>query len=156
MSNLVMVRKQREEVEQMYIAEYIAKRFPRARKVLFQVPVGGTPFRLAMHDTGVTPSWFWRFGYRVDAIVVDDNTLYLIEAESRRPVNGLSELQVYYNAVDDSPNLGPYRLLDRKAILLTTVMDDRVYELCKKLGFEYVVYRPDWIIPHLKRWGVID
>lgn len=156
MTETITFRKKREEVEQLYIAEYIAMRFPNAKKIMYQVPLGGTPYQLAQGVAGVTPKWFWRFGYRADAVVVSDNTLYVIEAESRRPVNGLSELLVYLASVDDSPNLGPYKLLERKGILLTTIMDRRTYEECLKHNIEYAFYRPEWIIPHLKRWGVVD
>jgi hypothetical protein len=152
----VSLRKKREEVEQHYLAEWIAKRFPSPQRVMFQVPITGTPHELARGRTDVSPEWFWRFGYRADAVVVADSTLYVIEAETRRPVTGLAELLVYMRGVDEAPNLGPYRLLDRRGILLTTFMDRRVYEEAVRHAIEYVVYRPEWIIPHLKRWGVID
>jgi hypothetical protein len=151
-----VARKKREEVEQYYLSEWIAKRFPNASRVMFQVPITGVPYEYAKGRTDVSPQWFWRFGYRADAIVVNDSTLYVIEAESRRPVTGLAELIVYLAGVDKSPNLGPYRHLDRKGILVTTIMDEEVYRQCLKNNIEYVIYRPDWILPHLKRWGVID
>ncbi|MEM3675386.1 MAG: hypothetical protein QXG08_07955 [Candidatus Methanomethyliaceae archaeon] len=144
-----------EIVESKYLAEYIAKRFPNAQKVMFQVPVGDYPHTAASQLEGVTPEWFWRFGPRVDAIVIADGVMYVIEAETRRPVNGLSELELYNALIDRSPHLGPYLKFPRRIVLLTAVFDPNVAAICKTRGWDYEVYKPDWLDEHLRRWGVI-
>lgn len=142
-------------VEQRYLVEYIAKRFPNAKKVMYQVPVGDFPHVAAKHSEVKDAKWFWRYGPRIDAIVIANGTLYLIEAETRRPVNGLSELELYNSLIEQTPHLGPYLKFPRKIILVTPVMDPNVARICAEKGWEYEIFRPTWIDEHLRRWGVI-
>jgi hypothetical protein len=151
----VQVRKKREEVEQKYISEFIAKFYPNPVRVMLQVPMGDTPHSHAKGRADVTAKWFWRYGPRADAIVIMPDKLVLIEAETRRPVVGLSELDVYSREIDRSPHLFPYNKLPKEIVLVSPIFDRHVAEVCEAKGFKYVIFHPDWIDEHLKRWGVI-
>jgi len=143
-------------VEEKYLAEYISKTFPNAKKVFYQVPVSAKPWQLAGNREDVNPKWFWRFGPRIDAVVVNDGHLYLIEAETRRPVIGLSELEVYAKEYVNSLVLRPYIDLPLKVQLVSPVFDEHVAKIMAERGWEYVIYHPPWIDEHLRRWGVIE
>jgi hypothetical protein len=151
----IRVRKKREEVEMKYVHEWIAKNFPNAIRVMTQVPMGDTPQQLAKGRTDVDAYWFWRYGPRADAIIVLPDKVILVEAETKRPVVGLSELEVYANEFYRSPHLAAYTRLPLEVVLLTPVWDRHTAEVCAKKGWKYVIWCPDWLIPHLKRWGVL-
>ena len=143
-------------VEEKYLAEYIGKTFPNAKKVFYQVPVSAKPWRLAGNREDVNPRWFWRFGPRIDAVVVDDGHLFLIEAETRRPVIGLSELEVYATEYVNSLVLRPYIDLPLRVQLVSPIFDEHVAKIMAERGWQYVIYHPPWIDEHLRRWGVIE
>jgi len=151
----VRIRKKREEVEQRYLAEWIAKNFPNAQKVFFQKALGDLPWRYALHSE-VDYRYFLRYAKRADAVVITPEEVVIVETETRRPVVGLSELLLYKDLVDETPDLKPY-LTGRKIrlILVTPLPDDDVMRSCKKHGIEFVIYHPEWIDEHLKRWGVL-
>ncbi|MEM2272302.1 MAG: hypothetical protein QXP56_06535 [Archaeoglobaceae archaeon] len=123
---------------------------------MFQVPVSAKPWKLAASRKDVDAKWFYRFGPRVDAIVVKNSTLYVIEAETRRPVNGLSELEVYVDNLFSNPELRPYEKLELRVQLVTTIFDEHVAAICRRRRWDYVLFRPDWINEHLRRWGIIE
>jgi len=148
-------RKKREEIEHRYVANYVASQFPDAEKVFLQPPVSSKPFELGQKEGKKGYRWYWRYGPRADAIVIHKGKLILIEAETKRPVTGLSEIEEYSRFLHENPLLGPYLKLPREFHLVTPVEDPKVMQLCAEKGIKYVLYRPDWIIPHLKRWGVI-
>jgi hypothetical protein len=114
------------------------------------------PWRLAARRKDVSERWFFRFGPRCDAVVITPQALYLIEAETRRPVNGLNELEIYARNYRHVPILKPYVDLPLKVQLVTPIMDQYVAEIMKARGWDYVIYHPLWIDEHLRRWGVIE
>jgi len=143
-------------VEERYLAEYIAKYLAPYTKVMYQVPVSAKPWQLAKSRTDVNEKWFFRFGPRIDAVVIKDGTIYLIEAETRRPVNGLSELEIYAANAFSNPQLRPYEKYNMRIQLVTPIEDEHVMVLCKSRGWDYVLFKPDWINEHLRRWGIIE
>jgi hypothetical protein len=143
-------------VEEKYLAEFISKEFPKATKVMYQVPCSDKPWKLAARRKDVTPEWFYRFGPRIDAVVINNGTLWLIEAETRRPVNGLSELELYAANYKNSLLLRPYAYLPLGVMLVSPILDEYVAAIMKAKGWVYKVYHPPWITEHLKRWGIIE
>jgi hypothetical protein len=149
------VRKMREEVEQKYIAEWVAKNFPNAIKIWYQKGLGDLPHRLAMR-TQLSPEWYARYAKRADAVVITESEVVVVEAETRRAIIGLSELIVYRDLLPYTPDLRPY-LVGRKTrlILVTPLPDADVIKQCQIMGIEYQIYFPEWLEEHLKRWGVL-
>ncbi|MEM0010358.1 MAG: hypothetical protein QXW39_07415 [Candidatus Bathyarchaeia archaeon] len=149
------LRKKREEVEQKYLGEYIAKTFKDVQKVMFQVPLGDVHHRYAAQFK-LSPEWYARYAKRCDAVVITPTTVHLIETETRRPVTGLSELLVYKALLPHTPELKPY-LIGRevKLHLVTWYADDDVMIEAKKNNIDYVIYYPEWLKEHLFRWGLI-
>lgn len=151
----VRSRKKREEVEQRYLAEWVAKNFPGAQKVFYQKALGDLPHRLAMHSE-VDARWYLRYAKRADAVVITPEEVVVVETETRRPIIGLSELLVYQQLLPHTPDLKPY-LLDRRVrlILVSPLPDADVIRECQRHGIEYAIYFPEWIEEHLRRWGVL-
>jgi hypothetical protein len=149
-------RKPREEVEMRYIAEYVALSFPDAIKVWFQLPVGDTAHDLAHRLGAPHPRWFWRYGRRADAVVVTKSDVWVIESETRRPIQGLAELMVYKERLHDTVHLKPW-LSGRKVhmLLVSPFLEADTYMAAKAAGIEVAVYRPKWIEEALIRWGVL-
>jgi hypothetical protein len=149
-------RKLREEVEMRYLAEYVALSFPDVVKVWFQLPVGDTAHDLAYRLGAPHPRWFWRYGRRADAVVVTKSDVWVIETETRRPIQGLAELMVYKERLPDTPHLKPY-LNGRKVhmLLVSPFLEADTYLAAKQAGIEVAVYRPKWIEEALSRWGVL-
>jgi hypothetical protein len=151
----VRARKMREEVEQKYLAEWVAKNFPNAIKVYYQKGLGDLPHRLAMQSE-LSPEWYARYAKRADAVVITPEEVVVVETETRRPIIGLSELLVYRDLLPHTPDLKPYLVGRRtRLILVTPLPDEDVMVRCQKEGIEYVIYFPEWMEQHLRRWGVL-
>jgi len=150
-------RKPREEVEMRYLAEYVGIAFPDAVRVWFQVPVGDTVHHLA-HMMGVpNPRWFWRYGRRADAVVVTKSDVWVIETETRRPVQGLAELLVYKERLPETVHLKPWLRGRRvRMLLVSPFLEIDTYLAAKNAGIEIAVYRPAWLDEALLRWGVLS
>lgn len=151
-----MSKRQYHLVEEKYLAEYIAKTFPKAVKVFYQVPMTDKPWRLAAKRRDIDAKWFYRFGARCDAVVITPEALHIIEAETRRPIIGLSELEVYAENYKYVPALKPWVDLPLKVQLVTPIMDEHVAAIMRSRGWDYVIFHPPWIDEHLKRWGIIE
>jgi hypothetical protein len=151
----VAMRKKREEVEQKYIGEWIGRNFPNAQKVFYQKALGDLAWRYAA-SSPFEYTYYLRFAKRCDAVVITPEEVVVVEAETRRPIVGLSELDVYKSLLPETPDFKPY-LIGRsvRLVLLTPIPDEEVMRECVKKGIEYVVYFPEWIREHLIRWGVI-
>jgi len=151
----VRLRKKREEVEQRYLGEWIAKNFPNAQKVFWQKALGDLPWRYALHSE-VDYRYYLRYAKRADAVVITPEEVVIVEAETRRPVVGLSELLIYKDLVRETPDLKPY-LANRRVrlILVSPLPDDDVMAKAKQYDIEYYIYFPEWIEEHLIRWGVL-
>jgi len=152
---MARARKMREEVEQRYLAEWVAKNFPNAQKIFYQKALGDLHYRLASRS-GLSPEWYARYAKRPDAVVITPEEVVVVEAETRRPVIGLSELLVYKELLPHTPDLKPY-LIGRKTrlILVTPLPDEDVIVECRRHGIEFVIYFPEWLEKHLIRWGVL-
>ena len=148
-------RKMREEVEQRYLAEWVAKNFPNAIKVFYQKGLGDLPHRLAARSE-LSPEWYARYAKRADAVIITPEEVVVVETETRRPIIGLSELLIYRDLLPHTPDLKPY-LIGRKIrlVLVTPLPDEDVMIRCEKEGIEFVIYFPEWMEQHLRRWGVL-
>ncbi len=138
-----------------YLGEWIAKNYKDPVRVFYQLHMGDLPHRLAKGRTDVNPRWYYRFGPRADAVVITKSSIDIIETESRRPMNGVSELLVYRNLAPATPELHPFTHLPIRAILVAPVFDKNVWAVCREHNIIYKVYHPGWMDKHLRRWGVI-
>lgn len=85
------------------------------------------------------------FNRRVDAIVVTERELVVIEATMYRPTEKIGRLQEYLLLIPATPELQPYRDRPLVAELLTGQDDPVALTLCERLGFRYVFREPEWI-----------
>jgi hypothetical protein len=119
--------------EQRLLAEYIAKRWPKAR-VQYRVRVG--PEAQGYYIVGA--KW-------ADALVETENTIYLVEAKVTKASVAIGQLLYYRKLLPMSPW---YPLLPRKPIklfLLLAVDDPTLRRLAEEDGIETDVYKPDWL-----------
>jgi len=148
-------RKKREEVEARYVSEFVAKYFKgEILRSWIQPPVGDRHHVLAA-KTMLPVKYFWRYGRRPDAIVLTRRDINVIEAESRRPVNALNELELYRRLFPITPEFKPYLRYPQNYILVSPLWVSDVADLCRVKGILYILYRPKWVIESLMRWGVL-
>lgn len=131
--------------ERRLIAEYVALKFPD-RRVTLGCPLGPAIYR--GEDVGddllaLAMSRPWRL--EVDALVVMDNALLLIEGKIQKWVDGMAKLPLYGSLVDATPELARYQGWERKLRLVIPWTMPQMEATAQNLGVELDVFAPDWI-----------
>jgi len=148
-----MPRKNRtwEPVESRLLSEWLAVRFPDAH-VIQHVRVG--TYRPAIDITGLTPEEIralsvWRRW--VDAVVLQDHLVTLIEASVIPDVGHVAELELYLELWPMTPEYAEWRDVPTEGLLLYAVDDPVVRELAARRTIGVEVYHPPWVDEYLRR-----
>jgi len=146
---VVVVRpptKLRRSIEPKWVAEYCVKFYPRA-EVRYNCPLGTAPEELVV-EHGITKALRLYRAYRpkVDALVITETSIILIEAKVWRYVDGIAKLPLYAALVPDTPELAPY--LPRVIVtrLLVPIIPSWLIRAAEKLNVEIVNWAPKWIM----------
>jgi len=143
--------KVREEHEARYVSEYILEKFPE-RTYKLRAPLGGPP-----------PEWVQEMGeekalrtyrpYRpeVDAIVIEEDRLILIEGKILKVMDGISKLPVYRFLVPVTPELAEYHELEIEARLVTPHPPFWAEQYAKHADIIVDIWEPEWIQEYHKR-----
>lgn len=135
--------------EKRLIADYIAERFPNDH-VIMGCPLGPVPesiiaqygFRQAIRVArGIRPE--------VDALVIRKAQLVLVEAKIFKWLDGIAKLPVYGGLVTSTPELQPYRDLERRLILCTPWTSENVQAAANAQGVTIDIYNPPWIAAYV-------
>jgi len=122
--------------ERALIREYIAQRYPRSH-VIFDCALGPVP-EVLIAAWGARKALRVGRGLRpvVDALVITDGSLVLVEAKIIRWLDGISKLPVYSGLVPTTPELAEYRDRPRRMILCTPWAGESVLAAAAGVGVE--------------------
>lgn len=135
------------------IAEYIADRFPRAQ-VFFGCPLGPVPEKL-IATLGPRKALRMARGLRpeVDALVVQDHRLILVEAKIQRWIDGIAKLPLYKSLIPTTPELEQYQGYEVEMRLCFPWQAENVEEAAKGAGVVLDVFHQPWIDDYLTELG---
>jgi len=75
-----------------------------------------------------------------DIVLIEDGQLIIVEAKLRPNAEAIGQLQLYSKLIRLTPEFEKFNDLPIKLILLTTMLDLPISELCSNLGITYEIY----------------
>lgn len=149
-----MARKEYEQRERRYVQEYVAEKFPNAITKFFNMAVGPAPEELKQAHPEIPEEHFRRWRFWVDACVVLEHKIVLIEGKLRKPTTGMGQLLHYRSLIPDTRELKPYLLKPVEIRLVTPKPDPRVITAAANMGIIVDVYTKDWVQQYLREIGL--
>ncbi len=131
--------------ETRLLSEYVAERYPGA-EVHFQFRVGSDPEMVGVEIIDEAERRLARnINRRVDALVVTETEVVVIEATMWHPAPKVGRLQEYMLLLPATPEMAEWG--GRRVVTeLVTAQHDPVAEvLCQRLGYRYVHWEPAWM-----------
>lgn len=149
-----MPRKEYKQRERRYVPEYVNETYPERVAVFYNMAVGPAPEELAKANPEIPLAHFRRWRFYIDALVVLEDRMVLIEGKIRKPMTGIGQLQSYYKLLPQTPELEPYKHLPVEMLLLTPRPDPRVIDVANSLGVNVVVWSKPWVQDYLRSLGL--
>jgi len=139
--------------ERRLIAEYIVDRFPRAT-VIYGCPLGPVPQKMVA-TLGPRKALRMARGIRteVDALVILDHKLILVEAKIQRWVDGIAKLPIYRSLIPTTPELEEYRGWEVEMRLCFPWESETIQEAAKNAGVVLDVFHQPWVDDYLTELG---
>lgn len=139
--------------ERRLIGEYIAYKFPKSR-VIFGCPLGPVPEKL-IATLGPRKALRMARGLRpeVDAVIVQNHRLVLVEAKIMKWLDGIAKLPVYKGLVPTTQELQPYRDYEVEMRLCLPWTSETVEEAAKSVGVTVDVFHRPWVDEYLEELG---
>jgi len=139
--------------ERRLIAEYIAAKFPKDR-VIFGCRLGPVPEKLVA-TLGPRKALRMARGMRpeVDALVIRDRRLILVEAKIIRWIDGIAKLPLYKSLVATTPELEAYQDHDIEMRLCFPWSSETIEAAANSLGVVLDIYHQPWIDEYLTELG---
>lgn len=142
-----------EQRERRLIVEYITERFPKDR-VIFGCALGPAPEKLVA-TLGPRQALRMVRGLRpeVDALVIQNHHLVMVEAKIRAWVDGIAKLPLYKSLVATTPELVDYQSYDIEMRLCFPWYSETIEQAAKNLGVVLDVFHKPWIDDYLEELG---
>lgn len=139
--------------ERRLIGEYIAAKFPRAR-VIYGCRLGPAPEKLVA-TLGPRKALRLARGMRpeVDAIVIQDRRLIMVEAKIVKWIDGIAKLPLYKSLVATTPELEAYQGYDIEMRLCYPWYSETIEAAANNLGVILDIYHQPWIDEYLTELG---
>jgi len=138
-----------EQRERRFIVDYVRTRYPNDR-AMFNVRLGGIPAKMEGVDIGGLSSNIYKvFNRYVDAIVIAQDRLLLIEAKILVDLGAVSQLEYYRSLVPQSPDLARYSALPIDLQIVTASADPSFVAFAASKGVNIVVFRPPYAVEYL-------
>jgi hypothetical protein len=136
--------------ERRYIAEWAYSKFPNAT-IKLNVPLGPIPKSLE-EEVGLYRALrvFRPWRAKADAIVILPDKLIAAEADIRDPRRGLSDLLIYRDLIDLTPELESYKNLPKEFWIVVPWVTTWVKEYAEKNNIKIDIYCPDWIKDYIE------
>lgn len=139
--------------EREMIRAYIAQRYPD-QHVIFGCPLGPVPEVL-------TVAWGARKALRVgrglrpevDALVIQNRSLIMVEAKVVKWMDGLSKLPVYKGLVPTTPELEEYRGYPVRMILCTPWANESIRASAEGVGVEIDEFSTPEVDAYIEEMG---
>jgi hypothetical protein len=137
--------KLRTEWESKYVSEYVLQKYPHD-EVQFRCPLGKVPESM-IKELGLSKATGAYRPYRpeVDARVITDDALVLIEGKIFKVMDGLSKLPVYRSLVKETPELELYKNFPVRAVLVTPKELTWGANIAVEQNIEVELFLPGWL-----------
>lgn len=142
-------------VERRYVAEYCINNYPENTRVKYNAPIGLPPEEIRNRYPGADLKFFKPWRKYTDAIVPFGVYLDVIEAKVWDPDKGFADLMVYRELLPETPELNEFSDLIPRLILLIPFVRYYWERMAKRLEINLILWRPDWLVPHLQKRGLI-
>lgn len=135
----------RVEREMRLLKEWVAQTYPISL-AWFRVRLGPYPESISLGE-GITVSGKARQVYNrwADAVVLYDDTVFLIEAKIRSEPGALAQLELYQRLLRETPEFFEFRNKTVQPVLLTAFPDPEVDAMAREKGFWTRTYTPEWV-----------
>ena len=133
------------------LSEWLAVRYAD-RRILQRFRVGSVHPDLAipgLTDSEMRMVGVWRRW--VDAIVIGDGELLVVEAGVVPDPGDVSQLSLYLRLLPATPELADYRKWPAHGVLLYAVDDPVTRQLAAEAGHVVEIYRPSWVDQYLEQ-----
>lgn len=137
--------KLREEWESRFVSEYIEETYPDTLKKI-RVPLGPlTPEDIALYGLESAARRMRPWRPEVDAIVVTEKEIILIEGKIIKVMDGFSKLPVYGALALITPDLNKYNKKKMRLVLVTPKPPTWALSVAPNFGVEIAIYQPEWL-----------
>lgn len=143
--------KLREEWESRLVSEYIEDIYPGELKKI-RVPLGPlSPEDIATYGLEGAARRMRAWRPEVDAIVITDKEMILIEGKIIKVMDGLSKLPVYGVLATKSPDLSKYNKKEMCLVLVTPKPPTWAVSVAGDFGVKIEIYKPEWLKDYYNR-----
>ncbi len=149
-------RRRYRAIERRYIIEYVYTKWPNPTAVFFNIRLGKPPGEAKKAAPHLEEKWFKVWTPYADAIVVDKEHVWVIEAKIRNPRQALGQLIDYVRRVPDTKKL--WRYLPNRSIVPLLVMpleDPEIVRTAELYGIVVDFFRPKWVEEYLREIGIL-
>lgn len=150
-----MVRKEYKQRERRYVPEYCEKTYPERVAIFYNMAVGPAPEELNRLHPEVPLAAFRRWRFWIDAVVILQDRMILVEGKLRQVQGGLGQLLFYQWMLPQTPELAPYKHLAVEMVLVIPKPDPRILGFADRMGITVDVYRPEWAMEYLRELGMV-
>lgn len=139
--------------ERRLVAEYVVERFPKSR-VIFDCPLGPVPEKMVA-TLGYRKALRLARGLRpmVDALVIQDHEVILIEAKILKWLDGMAKLPIYRGLVKSTPELQEYKNYSSSMVLCTPWISETIEAAAGIQEVKVDIFCPEWINDYLTELG---
>ncbi len=143
--------KLREEWESKFVSEYIEERYPDTLKKI-RVPLGPlTPEDIAMYGLEGAARRMRAWRPEVDAIVITEKDMILIEGKIIKVMDGYSKLPIYGALAKITPDLASYHAKKMRLVLVTPKPPTWALSVAAVFDVEIDIYKPEWLKDYYER-----
>ncbi len=142
-------------VERRYCSEYVIKFYPPNTRVKYNAPLGLPSEEMTNAYPELDLKFFKPWRKYADAIVPHGVYLDIIETKIWAPEKGITDLLEYRELLAETPELAEFKDLIPRLILVVPFTRPHWERMAKRYEINLIIWRPDWVVPHLKKRGLI-
>lgn len=133
--------------------DYLADRYP-GRRWWTNVRVGPIDPHVPRPDLSEAQrKLMGAFRRYADAVVLDGDTLVIVETTIFKAVEKIGPLLEYARLLPQTPEFAEWRGLPIRAELVSPIPDQRAAELAGQVGITFVTWEPPWLDEVLEQYG---
>lgn len=149
-----MSKKEYKQRERRYVPEYVNEKYPDRVAVFYNMAVGPPPEDLVKKNPEIPLAHFRRWRFWIDAVVITDKYLILIEGKIRKPAEGIGQILLYRDLLKQTPELDPYKRLPVVMVLVTPRPDPRIIGFANSYGITIDIWSKPWVQEYLREIGL--
>jgi hypothetical protein len=140
------------QVETRLLAEYLKERV-LPHPFIQKVPLGGIDEELIAKEGTRRAIGFSRpFRPEVDAVVIYDSVIEVIEAKIFKIVDGIAKLPLYASLVPTTPELARYMPRKVGMRLVVPWCSDLVWQMAENMSVVVEIFCPGWVKDEVERY----